>query len=199
MIRRPPRSTLFPYTTLFRSPPICQREVRYRPLLPVHQHEQFLFLGTQLSRLRLRISETRRKSAIDRPSVQASGMEQGTSYVLRPFPEPEDSLHRIVRHAAERGKPRAARHCEKLQPSRLLVQRVPEPANRNEVPRLHSRRDSCQPRTNSQRHPLESTPVELFSRLHTSWFLPFLPRETQLLGEFTEDDEHDARSRHPAD
>src|SRR2546430_11817030 len=23
MIRRPPRSTLFPYTTLFRSPPIC--------------------------------------------------------------------------------------------------------------------------------------------------------------------------------
>src|SRR5438105_6371720 len=23
MIRRPPRSTLFPYTTLFRSPPVC--------------------------------------------------------------------------------------------------------------------------------------------------------------------------------
>src|SRR3712207_9003041 len=30
MIRRPPRSTLFPYTTLFRSHPLCgqQREVR---------------------------------------------------------------------------------------------------------------------------------------------------------------------------
>src|SRR2546430_5367332 len=25
MIRRPPRSTLFPYTTLFRSPPVCKR------------------------------------------------------------------------------------------------------------------------------------------------------------------------------
>src|SRR5260221_8435139 len=25
MIRRPPRSTLFPYTTLFRSPPTCPR------------------------------------------------------------------------------------------------------------------------------------------------------------------------------
>src|SRR5688572_31747014 len=24
MIRRPPRSTLFPYTTLFRSPPVCK-------------------------------------------------------------------------------------------------------------------------------------------------------------------------------
>src|SRR5215204_3625660 len=27
MIRRPPRSTLFPYTTLFRSPPITARDV----------------------------------------------------------------------------------------------------------------------------------------------------------------------------
>src|SRR5258708_10853766 len=27
MIRRPPRSTLFPYTTLFRSPPSCRKRV----------------------------------------------------------------------------------------------------------------------------------------------------------------------------
>src|SRR2546422_2514427 len=35
MIRRPPRSTLFPYTTLFRSPPVlfvrANRRNRYRP------------------------------------------------------------------------------------------------------------------------------------------------------------------------
>src|SRR3972149_10373367 len=30
MIRRPPRSTLFPYTTLFRSPPGHPREQRWR-------------------------------------------------------------------------------------------------------------------------------------------------------------------------
>src|ERR1044071_2305713 len=30
MIRRPPRSTLFPYTTLFRSVPICAAEVAQR-------------------------------------------------------------------------------------------------------------------------------------------------------------------------
>src|SRR2546429_1724854 len=30
MIRRPPRSTLFPYTTLFRSPSGCQRSVGRR-------------------------------------------------------------------------------------------------------------------------------------------------------------------------
>src|SRR5437764_2949436 len=28
MIRRPPRSTLFPYTTLFRSPPVDDQELR---------------------------------------------------------------------------------------------------------------------------------------------------------------------------
>src|SRR3712207_8228668 len=33
MIRRPPRSTLFPYTTLFRSR--CHREIRSRPGIPL--------------------------------------------------------------------------------------------------------------------------------------------------------------------
>src|SRR2546425_3346714 len=28
MIRRPPRSTLFPYTTLFRSPPVAKNDLR---------------------------------------------------------------------------------------------------------------------------------------------------------------------------
>src|SRR3712207_7309103 len=32
MIRRPPRSTLFPYTTLFRSEPVDDRDVRLQPL-----------------------------------------------------------------------------------------------------------------------------------------------------------------------
>src|SRR6267154_1686947 len=32
MIRRPPRSTLFPYTTLFRSPRSCPRRPRRHPL-----------------------------------------------------------------------------------------------------------------------------------------------------------------------
>src|SRR3712207_7198101 len=37
MIRRPPRSTLFPYTTLFRSPPVGQ-EQRRRVVEPIHAH-----------------------------------------------------------------------------------------------------------------------------------------------------------------
>src|SRR5256885_13131542 len=38
MIRRPPRSTLFPYTTLFRSPPPVQVARAVEPLVqPAHQ------------------------------------------------------------------------------------------------------------------------------------------------------------------
>src|SRR5256885_14924687 len=36
MIRRPPRSTLFPYTTLFRSPGPAQRGHRLHAWLPLH-------------------------------------------------------------------------------------------------------------------------------------------------------------------
>src|SRR5687767_15392195 len=38
MIRRPPRSTLFPYTTLFRSCKVCQRSI-LGPQHRLHAHE----------------------------------------------------------------------------------------------------------------------------------------------------------------
>src|SRR5215467_15106490 len=42
MIRRPPRSTLFPYTTLFRSraPHGCSRRRRLRPLDPAYARDR---------------------------------------------------------------------------------------------------------------------------------------------------------------
>src|SRR3712207_7585092 len=39
MIRRPPRSTLFPYTTLFRSPDVVAALKRYRPNVGVAPQE----------------------------------------------------------------------------------------------------------------------------------------------------------------
>src|SRR5216683_8432217 len=39
MIRRPPRSTLFPYTTLFRSPGVREREQPAPPLLVEGLHQ----------------------------------------------------------------------------------------------------------------------------------------------------------------
>ena len=41
----------------------------------------------------------------DRPSIQAPRLEPRATYVLRPFPQPEDCIHRFVRHAAQRRKP----------------------------------------------------------------------------------------------
>src|SRR3712207_8255262 len=41
MIRRPPRSTLFPYTTLFRSGPVCFLS----PLLPLPSQTGFFQIG----------------------------------------------------------------------------------------------------------------------------------------------------------
>src|SRR3712207_7597734 len=38
MIRRPPRSTLFPYTTLFRSPRLDAHRLRDEPAQPVEAH-----------------------------------------------------------------------------------------------------------------------------------------------------------------
>src|SRR2546430_8073494 len=48
MIRRPPRSTLFPYTTLFRPP--CERKVRdiFRQARPVVRPPQVFARGLQL-------------------------------------------------------------------------------------------------------------------------------------------------------
>src|SRR2546428_9204114 len=40
MIRRPPRSTLFPYTTLFRSRPIAGLPVRHRPVRRLQEPER---------------------------------------------------------------------------------------------------------------------------------------------------------------
>src|SRR3712207_9567311 len=45
MIRRPPRSTLFPYTTLFRSGPDVGRMVVAARLSVVHYHGNMVALG----------------------------------------------------------------------------------------------------------------------------------------------------------
>src|SRR2546425_7741994 len=52
MIRRPPRSTLFPYTTLFRSPFVAQGSVRHRDVSdPSHERNASGFRGPNTKRL----------------------------------------------------------------------------------------------------------------------------------------------------
>src|SRR5260221_6387122 len=51
MIRRPPRSTLFPYTTLFRSQfvllPYCRRDLQHQPFAPAHDLDFVLLPGSE--------------------------------------------------------------------------------------------------------------------------------------------------------
>ena len=74
-----------------------------------------------------------------------------------------------------------SRELRMCQPPRFFVPRISEPANRDEIPSLHTRRDIEQPRTDSQRGAFQSPPSGLFSRLPPSRLLPLLPRETQFL------------------
>src|SRR5260370_32562391 len=55
MIRRPPRSTLFPYTTLFRSPTVPNREAP--PLIPTNSPISPLILYSANAIFRLRSEE----------------------------------------------------------------------------------------------------------------------------------------------
>src|SRR2546428_8129446 len=58
MIRRPPRSTLFPYTTLFRSPGAAVRHREYQRLtLPVHRELDRRLARRMLGRVRQQIGQ----------------------------------------------------------------------------------------------------------------------------------------------
>src|SRR5258705_2814986 len=65
MIRRPPRSTLFPYTTLFRS----RRRAR-RHLRAAHDFG------------RLRVEERRQRDLLDRKSTRLNSSHLGISYAV---------------------------------------------------------------------------------------------------------------------
>src|SRR3712207_8179151 len=60
MIRRPPRSTLFPYTTLFRSDYLRQNEVQFSIYYPKPLHTQkcFEYLGYKKDRKSTRLNSS---------------------------------------------------------------------------------------------------------------------------------------------
>src|SRR3712207_8752328 len=67
MIRRPPRSTLFPYTTLFRSEALL--EVAYAPALRLELFEDLLFLAVVLR-------------LVDRKSTRLNSSHANISYAV---------------------------------------------------------------------------------------------------------------------
>src|SRR2546430_8972456 len=90
MIRRPPRSTLFPYTTLFRSPPGCHEtgrtyeHVSGPPLgqgPPLRSEEHTSELQSQ-SNLVCRLLLEKKKQQQTRPAHNAPTLEQSSTRTL---------------------------------------------------------------------------------------------------------------------
>src|SRR2546422_7913216 len=80
MIRRPPRSTLFPYTTLFRSE--LRAELRERLQLPVLRQVEPQPPRHLLHRLDLRASAHAQIKAIDRKSTRLNSSHGYISYAV---------------------------------------------------------------------------------------------------------------------
>src|SRR5256886_7745062 len=83
MIRRPPRSTLFPYTTLFRSPFLLTYEPRWQ-----HEHVRVVVLAGQLRDLR-------------GPGHGRAHARKPVGYVGHAEPRPtgqHDALHHALAH-----------------------------------------------------------------------------------------------------
>src|SRR3712207_7750182 len=81
MIRRPPRSTLFPYTTLFRSE--RQRTVRDRPADPAESHDAEPGAADPRERsCRMVVPAAGGNVAVDRKSTRLNSSHANISYAV---------------------------------------------------------------------------------------------------------------------
>src|SRR5258705_9648824 len=84
MIRRPPRSTLFPYTTLFRSIEIGEK---LEHLLPADPHRSCRVIAAQMPRAHERMAvpwdnEVGLRASADRKSTRLNSSHLGISYAV---------------------------------------------------------------------------------------------------------------------
>src|SRR2546430_4260741 len=94
MIRRPPRSTLFPYTTLFRSHANLGRGLRDRPGLSVRSDHVFLARDRKSTRLNSSHSQIsyavfclKKKYQSSRPNTKSfQGIQHDAQVVLLAYP-----------------------------------------------------------------------------------------------------------------
>src|SRR5258708_9932369 len=95
MIRRPPRSTLFPYTTLFRS----RQNVGYSNFSQPQSHLSFCVLLQYLVERRRVVTQILKQNAKDRKSGSA-GMPRPISYAVFCFKKKKYKItHRTTRQS----------------------------------------------------------------------------------------------------
>src|SRR2546427_2867080 len=75
MIRRPPRSTLFPYTTLFRSDGLQRRETRVQP-------EETVQIDCRISGLAAGLRDSNGGPQLDRKSTRLNSSHSQISYAV---------------------------------------------------------------------------------------------------------------------
>src|SRR2546426_8385658 len=99
MIRRPPRSTLFPYTTLFRSQPLAPHPdfSRVRPLEASDQPQQRSLPGTALPQNGQELS----RRDIERSEEHTSELQSPCNLVCRLLLEKKKTITLLV-HAGPR-------------------------------------------------------------------------------------------------
>src|SRR2546425_4573626 len=101
MIRRPPRSTLFPYTTLFRSKGVTTGDERNR-LFVIHRHASKRLADVPGRRDRIRIAVRALRVDVDQPHLNGGERsfeiaDAGVALVSQPLVlrAPVDSLFRF--------------------------------------------------------------------------------------------------------
>src|SRR2546427_8601239 len=81
MIRRPPRSTLFPYTTLFRSGPVLERQGDLAAILTNLEPNDVLFID-EIHRLAPVVEEILYPALEDRKSTRLNSSHSQISYAV---------------------------------------------------------------------------------------------------------------------
>src|SRR5688572_32064222 len=97
MIRRPPRSTLFPYTTLFRSVPVLRAHVPLVPLLRVEQEH----LHDRVTRRQLQFAEHLLGQRVDRKSTRLNSSHSQISYAVFCLKKKKTKIWAILPHTCD--------------------------------------------------------------------------------------------------
>src|SRR3712207_6926142 len=82
MIRRPPRSTLFPYTTLFRSKQLLTDPTRLRVLGNGKQRKSYIYVQDCIDAMLLAVERCEDKLTIDRKSTRLNSSHANISYAV---------------------------------------------------------------------------------------------------------------------
>src|SRR2546427_8392434 len=98
MIRRPPRSTLFPYTTLFRSPATGDDLAAYLALAQVP--------GIGAARLRTLVAAFESAAGADRKSTRLNSSHSQISYAVFCLKKKKTTAHQTKQHRQSHSSPR---------------------------------------------------------------------------------------------